>query len=243
LVKLLKVTEESVTSAICSKLRALVENYQPTGCERNFSLKNLYSSIDSSWSPSLELRDDQGIGWINFPIKKVLFIDMKTDNNQIISLKISFSRALGLSNNIFFRANNEIISIKFVEQGLLILQNLQTTIDEIRKEIEKERGKANKLRSLVENSAEPAIRSLLKGTGLSYHINFLYTTLELHILFPHNRVAIFTIPYSKFSHLIPHLPLQIEHIRQSITGVPYTLHQANQKLKDICKKIVEKKIY
>ena len=227
----LKITEASITSAICSKLRTIVVSYQPTGLERDLSLKALFSCIDPKWKSSLEQRIGPGLEWIAFPVQTPLFKDLKTEWDQVIPLKISFSRSRELSQNIFFRANNEIIPIQHIEQGILILQNLQKAIDEVRAEIERERGKAERLRSMIEGSAEPTIRALLKGSGLSYHIDFLPDTLELQVLLPYNRAVRFTIPYSKFGENITCLPRQIECIKQSINGFPYTLRRADYKVK------------
>ena len=227
-----RVTDAWVASAISSKLRAIVSNYKPTGFEKEFSFRSLYDSIDPSWHPNLVVRDDSGINWIGFPSRIPHLSDLKDEDGQIIPLRIYFGRTPTQSYSLFFQINSEFISIKYVEQGVLILESLKPIVEDVRRLIDKEISKDEKIRTLVENSAETTIRTLLKGKELSYHIDFLQYDIVLLLLLPYNnRVAQFTIPYDKFANCIEGLPQQVDYICKSIQGFPYTLRKVDYRVK------------
>ena len=217
----IKVTESWVTKAIVSRLKDLTMAYKPTGNERELSLRTLHSCIDPSWLGSYESRSGPGIEWIAFPIITEFFRDLKTDDDRIIIL----------SEDIFFRANNEILPLQFIEQGIIIMQSLEGVIQDVHREIIQERLKVQKVKSMVEGSAEAAIIDALRDTGLSYHMLFLEDKLELRVLFPYSREALFTIPYKLFGDYISCLSAQINHISQAIVGFPFTLKKAECKIK------------
>ena len=227
----IKVTESWITKAIVYRLKEITMAYKPTGDERKLSLRTLHSCIDPSWMGSYESRSGPGIEWIAFPIITEFFRDLKTDDDRIIILRITFSYSKAVSEDIFFRANNEILPIQFIEQGIIIMQNLESVIQDVHREIVQERLKVQKVKSMVEGSAEAAIIDALRDTGLSYHMLFLEDKLELRVLFPYSREALFSIPYKHFGDYISCLSAQINHINQAIVGFPFTLKKAECKIK------------
>lgn len=226
-----RVTDVWVASAICSRLRTVVKDYKPTGNEMEFSLMDLFNQINPSWYHSLEVRSGPGVEWIAFPSQTPLLEGLRDEDDQIIPLRIYFGRRLKQHTSSFFQLNSEYVFIKYVEQGLLILDSLKPAIDEVQKMINKEVMKEDKIRALVESSAEITIRSLLKGTGLSYHIDFLQNDFVLLLRLPYNRVAQITIPYDKFADHIDCLPQQVDYICKSIHGFPYSLRKADYRVK------------
>lgn len=224
------VTDAWVASLISSKLRAIVRDYKPTGYEREFSLRSLHTSIDPLWHPYLEAKNEDGVNWIAFPSRIPILSDLKNEEGQTIPLRLYFGKTPKQPIRLSFQINSEIIPIKYVEQGLLLLHNLRPAVDEVKWMIEKELKKEEKIRALVESSAESSIRSLLSGKGLSYHVDFLPQTFVLLILLPYNRVVQFTISYDKYADFVEILPKQLEHIRQSIQGFPYSIKTADYRV-------------
>jgi hypothetical protein len=219
-------------SAIHASVKEIVNNYNPTGQEQDFSMKTIYDAIDHTWPRDIDKIDENEYVWFRVPT--ILFNDFNNDGSQCYYLHFCLiKRKTRWSEYIYLKMdkNGETIPIKFVEQGILILDYLKQRCDEIYKKSLIETRREEKIRNLIECSADATIHSHLKGTGLSYHIDFKLHTFNLQLLMPYNRVAQFAIPYESYADFIEGFSLKVDYICKSFQDFPYTVKEDDSRVK------------
>ena len=128
---------------------------------------------------------------------------------------------------VYFLVNGDGFKIRHNGQAEFIIENLLQELDIIRQDIAREKQKEDKIRELIESTADDAIQEQLALTGLEYAITYEPKSILLQIRLANKSALQFHITHSDFGNTSSHIreiALAINEI--SRTQIPFSVKRA-----------------